>query len=107
MNKQKSLIDILNKNEKKILEAAKYTKDELTALINDIANTENVRRSILEKIKEYKSIDLSKLKSELSLSEKNLLCDLKYLKEFGYLKDIGENPRFFHQEIQKLDDYGL
>ncbi|MFX0076805.1 MAG: Coenzyme F420 hydrogenase/dehydrogenase, beta subunit C-terminal domain, partial [Candidatus Hermodarchaeota archaeon] len=107
MSNQRSLIDILNKHEKKILEAGKYIKDDLNNLINDIVITENARRSILEKIEEHNSVDITKLKSELSLSEKTLTCDLEYLKEFGYLNKFDENPRFFQAEIQNLSDYGL
>lgn len=76
-------------------------------MINDIANTESIRRSVLEKIEKHGSIDLSRLKTELSLSEKKLACELKYLKEFGYLSKIKETPRFFQTEIQKLSDFGI
>ena len=107
MGNQISSADILNNNEKKILEAGKYTKDELNKLIDDLTNVERVRNSILEKIEEHKGIDIPRLKSELSLSEKSLACDFEYLKEFGYLEGVGETPRFFHTEIQNLKNLGI
>jgi len=104
---QRSLMDIFNNNKKIILEAGKYTEDELKKLIDAIADVERIRHSIIEKIEEHKCIDISRLKSELSLSEKNLVCDLEYLKEFGYLNNVGETPRFFHTEIQNLKNFGI
>jgi len=104
---QRSLVDILNNNKKKILEAGKYTEDELNKLIDDITNVGRIRHSILEKIEEHKGIDIPRLKSELSLSEKELACDLEYLKEFGYLDKFGETPRFFQAEIQNFNNFSI
>ncbi|MBY8988163.1 MAG: Coenzyme F420 hydrogenase/dehydrogenase, beta subunit C-terminal domain, partial [Candidatus Lokiarchaeota archaeon] len=101
------MIDILNNNNKKIIEAGKYTEDELNKLVDDLTHTGHIKRSILEKIEEHKGIDIPRLVSELSLSEKNLVCDLEYLKEFGYLDSVGESPRFFHTEIQNLKKFDI
>ncbi len=107
MGNQRSLVDILNSNKKKILDAGKYTQDNLSKLIADITEADKNRRLILEKIEDHKGIDIPKLKSELSLSDKNIACDIEYLKEFGYLNNIGETPRFFHAEIEDLKNYNI
>ncbi|NHJ19624.1 MAG: NADPH-dependent glutamate synthase [Candidatus Lokiarchaeota archaeon] len=104
---QRSLTNILTSNISKILSVGKYTKDELDTLIEDVTSAERTRTTILEKIRAYKSIDIPKLSTELSLSTKRLTCDLKFLKELGYLNAIGEYPRFFEAEIEEFKNIGL
>ena len=101
MEKQSSLVNILLKNKEKILESGKYNKAEFGDLISELTEVERSRQGILKKIEEYGSIDIPKLKKELQLSEKNLLCNIEYLKELGFLGFIGEKPRIFKEEVKK------
>ncbi len=100
MEKQSSLVNILLKNKETSLESGKYNKAEFGDLISELTEVERSRQGILKKIEEYGSIDIPKLKKELQLSEKNLLCNIEYLKELGFLGFIGEKPRFFQDVVE-------
>ena len=100
MEKQRSSVKILITKENKILDSGKYNKAELIDLINDLTEAESSRQKILENIEEHGTIDIPRLKTELELSEKNLLCNIEYLKELGFLGFIGEKPRFFQDIIE-------
>ena len=107
MEKQRSLVKILVSNKEKILKSGKYNKAEFGDLISELTDVERSRQGILEKIEEHGSIDISKLKNELQLSEKNLLCNIEYLKELGYLDFIGEKPRFFQDVVEISKQNGI
>ncbi len=107
MEKRRSLVTILLTNKEKIIESGKYNKAEFGDLIRELTDVERSRQGILEKIEEHGSIDIPKLKKELQLSEKNLLCTIEYLKELGYLGFIGEKPRFFQDIVEISKQKGI
>jgi len=107
MEKQRSLVKILVINKEKILESGKYNKAEFGDLISELTDVERSRQRILEKIEEHGSIDITRLKAELELSEKNLLCNIEYLKELGFLGFIGEKPRFFQDVVETSKQNGI
>lgn len=99
MAKQTSLVKILLASKEKILDHGKYNIAEFEDFINELTDVESSRQRILEKIEEHGTIDIPRLKKELEISEKNLLCTIEYLKELGFLEFIGEKPRFFQELV--------
>ncbi|GAH35379.1 unnamed protein product, partial [marine sediment metagenome] len=99
MAKQTSLVKILLANKEKILDHGMYNLTEFEDIINELTDVESSRQRILEKIEEHDTIDIPRLKKELEISEKNLLCTIEYLKELGFLEFIGEKPRFFQDIV--------
>lgn len=99
MERRTALINLLNKNKEKIINAGKYDEKELDELIDSLFLAETERNLILKKIEELGTLDIEKLRKELNLSEKTLLYNIEYLKACGCLEFIGETPRFFQETI--------
>lgn len=104
METKPPVIEILLNNKDKILKIGKYNELEFDELINSLLTAEKERQRILEKIKELDSIDIQKLYEDLDLSEKNILCNIEYLKELGLLSFLGEKPRFFQDVIENTEN---
>ena len=101
------LIEILLDNKTKIFEIGKYNEVEFQQLINALTKAEKERNLILDKVKEINKIDLKRIKSDLGLSEKTVLCNIEYLKELGLLGFINEHPRFFKEIIENSEIKGV
>ena len=99
METQTALINLLIKNKEKILSAGKYNETEFSDLITSLFQAEGERNLILKKIEEIGTLNIERLRKELSLSEKTLLYNIEYLKACGSLEFIGETPRFFQETI--------
>ncbi|MFX1297413.1 MAG: hypothetical protein ACFFD2_21475, partial [Promethearchaeota archaeon] len=84
------LIEILLTNKSKILENGKFNESEFEQFINSLTKAERERYLILDKIKELGAINIQEIKNELRLSEKNVECNIEYLKELGLLGFVGE-----------------
>ena len=101
------LIEILLNNKNKILENGKFNELEFEQFINSLTKAERERYLILDKIKELGAINIQEIQNELGLSEKNVLCNIEYLKELGLLDFIGEKPRFFAEYIENSPNKGV
>ncbi|MFX0043086.1 MAG: Coenzyme F420 hydrogenase/dehydrogenase, beta subunit C-terminal domain, partial [Candidatus Hodarchaeota archaeon] len=107
MEVQSPLIETLLNNKDKILKNGKYNKADFEKLIKSLSIAENERQRILEKIEEYGTINIKRLSEELQVSDKNISCNIEYLKELGLLGFIGENPRFFQDVIENSENKGV
>jgi len=101
------LIEILLTNKNKILENGKFNEFEFEQFINSLTKAERERQLISDKIKELGAINVQRIQSELGLSEKNILCNIEYLKELGLLGFVGEKPRFFAEYIENSQNKGV
>jgi len=101
------LIEILQTNKNKILENGKFNKIEFEQFINSLTKAERERYLILDKIKELGAINIQEIQNQLDLSEKNVQCNIEYLKELGLLDFVGERPRFFAEYIENTTIKGI
>ncbi|MFX1600304.1 MAG: Coenzyme F420 hydrogenase/dehydrogenase, beta subunit C-terminal domain, partial [Promethearchaeota archaeon] len=80
----------LFKAKENILKSGKYNESELTYLLDSIFEAETARKYILEELKRYKPLTLEEIINLFDFPEKNIIRDIFYLKEQGYLEEIYE-----------------
>ncbi|MFX1269835.1 MAG: Coenzyme F420 hydrogenase/dehydrogenase, beta subunit C-terminal domain, partial [Promethearchaeota archaeon] len=107
MENQTTIIKILLDNKQKILGAAKFDETEFNSLISKLNKAEKQRKKVLQKIKDIGELNIEKLSQVLGISRQNLTLNIEYLKELGFLKDVGKESRFFQYLLDEYRSNGI
>ncbi|MFX1259866.1 MAG: Coenzyme F420 hydrogenase/dehydrogenase, beta subunit C-terminal domain [Promethearchaeota archaeon] len=81
----------LFKAKEKILNSRKYNEIEYIHLLDSIFEAETARKCIFEELKKYKSLTLKEIINLFDFSEENIIRDIFYLKEQGYIEEVLDN----------------
>ncbi|MFX1567081.1 MAG: Coenzyme F420 hydrogenase/dehydrogenase, beta subunit C-terminal domain [Promethearchaeota archaeon] len=74
-----------------ILEAGKYTEDEFYEFLDAMINAETERKLVLNSLKGKKPLFLDEIAEIINgFSPENVICDVIYLKEQGYIEELIE-----------------
>ena len=99
---ESKLVKILLDNKDKILESRKFDDNSFNTYINSLKEAESVRDKIINMSLESCSVDVQKLKNQLSLSEDDISLNVEYLKELGSLRNINIKPKVFkNRDMEK------
>lgn len=80
----------LFKAKENILKAGRYNESELIYLLDSIFEAETARKYMLEELKRYKPLTLEEILDLFDFSEENVIRDIFYLKDQGYIEEIVE-----------------
>ncbi|MFX0024660.1 MAG: Coenzyme F420 hydrogenase/dehydrogenase, beta subunit C-terminal domain [Candidatus Hermodarchaeota archaeon] len=80
----------LFKAKENILKLGKYNESELNYLLNSIFEAETARKYILEELKGYNPLTFEEILDLFEFTEDNVIRDIFYLKEQGYLEELVE-----------------
>ncbi len=90
----------LFKAKEKILETGRYNADKFYFLLNSIFEAETARKYILEELKSHEPLTIEEIVKIFNFSEENIIRDIFYLKEQGYLEEI-----FVEIPDKKIDNH--
>ncbi|GAG56701.1 unnamed protein product, partial [marine sediment metagenome] len=98
----------LFKAKEKILQSGRYNEDELNYLLDSIFEAETARKYMLEELKKYKSLTLEEMINLFDFSEENIIRDIFYIKDQGYIEEIVEeipvNKLFHKYKVKDIKD---
>ncbi|MFX0081150.1 MAG: Coenzyme F420 hydrogenase/dehydrogenase, beta subunit C-terminal domain [Candidatus Hodarchaeota archaeon] len=80
----------LFKAKENILKSGRYNESDLTYLLDSIFEAETARNYILDELKRYNPLTLKEIINLFDFSVKNIIRDIFYLKEQGYIEEIPE-----------------
>ncbi len=80
----------LFKAKENILNSGKYNENEFIGFLDSIFEAETARKYIFEELKRYKPFTLEEIINLFDFSEENIIRDIFYLKEQGYIEEIFE-----------------
>jgi len=80
----------LCKAKEKILNSGKYNESEFIGFLDSIFEAETARKYIFEELKRYKPLTLEEIINLFDFSEENIIRDIFYLKEQGYIEEFFE-----------------
>jgi len=81
----------LFKAKEKILNSRKYNENEYIYLLDSIFEAETARKCILEELKKDKLLKLEEIINLFDFSEENIIRDIFYLIEQGYIEEVLDN----------------
>jgi len=98
----------LFKAKENILKSGKYNESELIYLLDSIFEAETARKYILEELKRYKPLTLEEIMDLFDFSEENVIRDIFYIKDQGYIEEIVEkipvNKLIHKYKVKDIED---
>jgi len=91
----------LFKAKEEILKYGKYNEKEINDILDSIFDAETARKYIIEELKGYDALTLEEIVKIFDFPANNVIRDIFYLKEQGYIEEIPDNKLIYKEKFKK------
>jgi coenzyme F420 hydrogenase subunit beta len=98
----------LFKAKEEILKYGKYNEKEFNEILDSIFDAETARKYIFEELKKYNSLTLEEIIQLFDFPAENIIRDIFYLKEQGYiqeiLEEVSDKKKLYKYRVKQIKD---